>query len=338
MNAQIQTLQDEQNSAKEKIAQLNTQKDEIGKKRSHYMEEERLAVARFNSANSEIERLNRAKRNRYERYSPNTSKIMEEIELSVNSKKFKKRPYGPIAEFIQLQDHSAAFAAESLLKRNLCAFIVDSFEDNQVLKRIFTKVVGPNESLHPEIFVRKYAPLHDVQRYQAQSDHYPNFLQLFNIKEPEVANCLIDHFSIERILYIPNYQEAQQLLINPETSPRNCLKAFTEQGDTMMPATDRTDYKCYVNKMNQKTARYLVRDTTHAIEEYKNSARFQKEASTAARQQIDLAKEEIEANKRAIDEWNNTFREIKTKLIVATKKRDELVVSAKYNHFHHLFS
>lgn len=252
---------------------------------------------------------------------------MEQIELAVNSRKFKKRPYGPIAEFIRLQDQSAAFAAETLLSpRNLNAFIVDNFDDSKTLKQIFQNVMGQNIA-HPDIIVRKYVPLHDFQNHQAQSN-FPTFLQLFNIKEPEVANCLIDHFNIEKILYIPNYQVAQKLLLNPETSPINCRKAFTEQGDSMMPATDRNDFKCYVNKNNQKTPRYLIRDTNQAVEDYKNNARVQKEAATVARQQIDLAMQELTAKKQEFDECEITLREIRTKLLQLTKKRDDLMVSS----------
>lgn len=299
----------------------------MSKKRSHYAEDERRAVARFNSANSEIERLNRSQKNRYERYKPNTSRVMTEIEAAVQARHFKRRPFGPIGEYIQLQDPNAAFAAETLLNKNtLCAFIVDNFDDSKILKKIFLQCYGPNAYSHPDIIVRKYAPLHDVQHYQAQSE-FPNFLQLFNIKEPEVANCLIDHFSIEKMLYIPNFRQAQRLLINPETAPRNCIKAFTEQGDTMMPATDRNDYKCYPNKNPSKTPTYLIRDFTQAIAEYKNTAAFQKQASTAARQEINAADQQLGVITKEIGQTDASFREIRMKLIEMKKKRDDLMVS-----------
>ena len=45
--------------------------------------------------------------------------------------------------------------------------------------------------------------------------------------DPNVANCMIDHCWIEKILLIKEDAQAQQILKTPSTTPKNLMYAVT---------------------------------------------------------------------------------------------------------------
>lgn len=81
-----------------------------------------------------------------------------------------------------------------------------------------------------------------------------------DIKDPVVANCLIDQMSVESILLIPSTDRAIELLSNQNRVPRNCSQGVTIKGDKYYPDPN---YKMYASRYHK--ARFLQVDTKELI-------------------------------------------------------------------------
>lgn len=87
-----------------------------------------------------------------------------------------------------------------------------------------------------------------------------------DISDPIVANCLIDQREVECILLIPTSKEASEIMSDARRVPRNCKRAFTQQGDIFYPDPH---YRSYGGPRGLK-AKFLqvsVKDTINALEE-----------------------------------------------------------------------
>lgn len=82
-----------------------------------------------------------------------------------------------------------------------------------------------------------------------------------DISDPVVANCLIDQREVECVLLIPTSKEASDIMSDATKVPRNCKRAFTQQGDTFYPDPH---YRSYGGPRGLK-ARYLQVSVTDTI-------------------------------------------------------------------------
>ena len=82
------------------------------------------------------------------------------------------------------------------------------------------------------------------------------------ISDPVIANCLIDQREIECVLLIPTSEEACKVMSNAQYVPKNCKKAFTQQGDLFFPVPN---YKTYGGRHGMR-AKYLQVSTTQLIQ------------------------------------------------------------------------
>lgn len=81
-----------------------------------------------------------------------------------------------------------------------------------------------------------------------------------DISDPVVANCLIDQHEVECVMLIPTSNEAADIMSDASKVPRNCKRAFTQQGDTFFPDPH---YRSYGGPRNLKSKflQVSVRDT-----------------------------------------------------------------------------
>lgn len=285
-------------------------------------EEERKIMANIYSYKSELERLEKSRQNRINRYGREYSDLQSHINHAHKNGKFKHRPLGPIGEFIRLEDFSSAVAVEYFLKSFIFSFVVDNVQDSKVLKDIVSKLFRDSHK-QPNIIIRKFVPLHDVSQTQVHCSKYKNFLQLLNIKEPHVANCLIDHLKIERVLYIPNKHEAIDLLSRSDSVPNNCSSCYTQSGDLMYPSTENSDFKHYPNN-RQKIVRILVDDYQKASVNYKKQIDELLLRQTEIRKKISSLEIEIDENKKSIDKVNGQVNQIKYDIISKEKELKQI--------------
>ena len=67
--------------------------------------------------------------------------------------------------------------------------------------------------------------MHDISEGKCQSD-YSTILDLLEIENPNVANCIIDQKKVEKIIIIDTDHEAQNLLTYQQNVPKNCKYAW----------------------------------------------------------------------------------------------------------------
>ncbi|KAI2801284.1 Structural maintenance of chromosomes protein 6 [Blomia tropicalis] len=273
-------------------------------------------IATINAHQSEIDRLKRGQTNRY-------GFNMEELVKHVNEKinLFKKPPYGPLGDYIRLSDSNAAYASECLLKDNLSAFVVDNYDDYTKLQELFTQILGNNRQ--PLIIVRKYVPLHDISRFEARSNKYKNFFQILNIVQPEVANCLIDYCKIERIVFIPDYDEARSVLLDEDSVPQNCRSAYTKDGDLMYPTTSTQNFRSYLDNGN-KIPRVLVSDSRSVIEIYEQEIKKFSQNDLKIFQKLKYIDSKIDNIRREKIKIDESIFEAKSSMSEKVKKLKDL--------------
>ena len=75
--------------------------------------------------------------------------------------------------------------------------------------------------------------------------------------DPNVANCVIDQAKIEQILLIKEDNDAQQMIKNPLTTPKNCLYALTN-GFNQYYSNPYRSYALDVNPVSIQKERYRI--------------------------------------------------------------------------------
>lgn len=310
-----------------KSEQLQLEVQDVKEKQVKSNEEQRKINARIAALTNELERLSRAEKNKLGRYGPKYPELNQRIEQLYKNRQFKHKPLGPIGEFIRLRDSSAALAVECCLRYLLYSYVVDNGDDAQVLKKLFSQMFINQKA--PTIIVRKFSSLHDVTNTQAFSDRYENFLQLVNIKREfaPVANCLIDHLRLEQALYIPDFREAQRILIRRDKVPRNCQMAYTSEGDLMYPSTNRGEYKCYPNSNKNKIAKILVEDSEKSKEHYKKLIEQLKQEQINYYEEAKQLRDKYESDRRTISEHNHRINGLKMEQMNLETQLAELKVS-----------
>lgn len=288
-----------------KVEELESEIQIVKEKQVKSNEEQRKINARIAAIKNELERLNRSEKNKLGRYGPKYPELNQRIENLHQNGKFKYKPLGPIGEFIRLRNSSATLAVECCLRYFLYAYVVDNGDDAQVLKKLISQLFGNQKA--PTIIVRKFTSIHNVANTETISDRYENFLQLVNIKSQfaPVANCLIDHLRLEQILYIPDFKEAQRILIRRESVPRNCQMAYTSEGDLMYPSNNRGEYKCYPNTNKNKIAKILIEDSAKSKEHYKRIIDSLKEEHLKYYEEAKELRDKYEMGKKTISDYNH---------------------------------
>ena len=69
--------------------------------------------------------------------------------------------------------------------------------------------------------------VYDVSKGKCESEKFETVFDKLEFDNPNVANCIIDQARIDQILLIKDDSEAQQILKNPSTTPKNCKYALT---------------------------------------------------------------------------------------------------------------
>ena len=198
---------------------------------------------------------------------------------------------------------------ESEIGQLLRAFLVDNFNDKKVLDSI-TRRVG----IDINIITSKYANrLYDVSQGACETDNYPSIFNLLQIKNPNVANCLIDQKKIERIILMPRDRDAQELLKSTKSAPRNCLYALTGDMNQFYPAPS---YRSYA--INKKGGRNVLKSSvSEHLEKLKQDLEMykkeQSEAENVLEEQqvkLNMHNKEVQNSKKICSQSSNEIKRI----------------------------
>ncbi|CAG9118062.1 unnamed protein product [Plutella xylostella] len=91
----------------------------------------------------------------------------------------------------------------------------------------------------PDVTCSKF---HDVRRNKVHARGFTCALDALDIADPDIANFLIDNVGFERILLVPEHDDATRLSDNVENVPENCSKIVTLDSTEYHPAPN---YRCY---------------------------------------------------------------------------------------------
>ena len=116
-----------------------------------------------------------------------------------------------------------------------------------------TQIVRRNSAGKSEgavnIIVTKFMDhVHDVSHGKCRTNEYPTILDMLEIENPNVTNCLIDHKNIEKILLMDHDHQAQSLLSSTHKVPRNCKFAYTGDMNQFYPAPMYRSYAIHSRK------------------------------------------------------------------------------------------
>ena len=91
--------------------------------------------------------------------------------------------------------------------------------------------------------------VYDVSKGKCETEMFDTVFDKLEFDDPNVANCVIDQDKIEQVLLIKEDNQAQQMLKNPLTTPKNCLYALTN-GFNQYYSTPYRSYALDVNPVS----------------------------------------------------------------------------------------
>ncbi|XP_042204993.1 structural maintenance of chromosomes protein 6-like isoform X2 [Homarus americanus] len=305
----------EQNMRTEETHHVNLM-NTVGVKKAEltqFVMEEKAIRRRCYAIEQELQGLKGQQSNQFTVYGQWVPQLLHEINIAHKKRAFKKKPVGPIGAFIKVCDKQWGHIAEMVLGNRISGFCVDNRSDEKVLRQLMKKI-NFGQQPQPIVIVSRFREqVHDVSKYEVQSDKYPSLWSMLMISSDVVANTLIDQCQVESTLLIPTAQEAGQILKNKTTVPRNCKVAYTLNRDIYYPDPN---YRLYSGR-GQQPARFLqvsleekVRALVANLENSKEEMRTHNLEMQKSRANLHKLEEEVQASSR--------------KLTCSKKKMDQL--------------
>ncbi|CAL8318125.1 unnamed protein product [Merluccius merluccius] len=245
LQAELEVLSHQDNTLAQQMDQYqqatNRAKDELGKLRN-----EQSSLQRAIETNKKnLLTLEASSSNRLRRFGEHMPALLNDIQEAHRAGQFKERPRGPLGYCISIKDPQMALAVEICLKGQLQAFTCDNYDDEKVLQGLMARAFPSSQ--RPSIITSHFLHrVHDTSRRGVNHPTYLSVLQSLEIEDPVVANCLIDQRGIESVLLIKNRAEAREVMQggNP---PRNCMHAFSADGDQIFVNRVWTADQCRAN-------------------------------------------------------------------------------------------
>ncbi|KAK9744455.1 AAA domain [Popillia japonica] len=237
-----------------------------------------------------------------------------------NEKRFIHLPRGPLGAFINIRDKKWDVAIEGYIGTGLLrSFTVDNKKDNAVLMEIFNRHCTSGQK--PMVITSKfYNRVHDIASNLVRADRdCISLYDAIDIKDPVVANCLIDQMSIESILLIPSTERAIELLSDQNRVPRNCSQGVTIKGDKYYPDPN---YKTYASRYHK--ARYLQVDTGELIRGCEETLAELKSKMRNIQAQINAVVMDKARQKRELIELTKKLEKLRQTNFVAKRKLEDL--------------
>nr|XP_042902387.1 structural maintenance of chromosomes protein 6 isoform X2 [Parasteatoda tepidariorum] len=235
-NEEIQKLE-------EKLSNVDIQKDELETEQFRFIQEQSSQEQELQRLKAEIgdlkskrnmrhyqySRVKDSKNNRQIMFGEHTPSVLQEIQQ--NQRKFRKMPKGPIGLDIEVKDSRWTSAVEACIKPHMLrSFCADNSDDSRLLTQILQKYYTDRM---PSVIISPFlSHMHNVSQHQAQTNDFPTVLDMLTIKDPVIANCLIDQLSIENIILIEDITTAQNVML--DNPPAKCYSAFLLNCDEIL--------------------------------------------------------------------------------------------------------
>ncbi|XP_064625837.1 structural maintenance of chromosomes protein 6-like isoform X2 [Lineus longissimus] len=195
--------------------------------------------------------------------------LVKKIEVAHKQGRFHQKPRGPIGAHIHLRDQNWAVAVEGSLKNLLLSFCCNDHQDERVLEQVM-KETGIPMGRKPAIICSRFLPhFHDVSRSRATCE-FPTILDVLEVEDSVIANCLVDQRNIENIILIRDPKVARNIMMR--NVPPNVREAFTPKGDQLLHSPT---FRYYSAK--DEGSKYLsvnveenIKTLTQEIKEYQN--------------------------------------------------------------------
>ena len=250
----IETLEREMPSEKAREKTTRQHNEQLNRSMNDVRTEMHKLRLRKTSLNNEItakqgilRRLKGGETDALGKYGDHMVRICEEINKYHESKQFREKPLGPLGYFVKLKNPQVAKAMELHLGKNAYAFVCDNVQDSQKLTGIIKNIRSKSQYdkwAEPLILIRRNARRHDVSRHKARHDIFKTLLDHIEICEDAVYNILVDRTKLETVLYIPDYKDAENLMITPPLIPAHTTRAYTGDSHVMYPRTVNSGYRC----------------------------------------------------------------------------------------------
>lgn len=258
---------------------------------------------KLSSNQANLRRLKGGLDNELRKYGEWSIKLHEEIDNAHRAKKFIRKPVGPIGFHIKLNNPDVAGALEIHLGRNAHAYVCDNRQDMSILSNLFKKVLG-RTARAPLIITRSFGSRHDTSRFKAVHSEYKTLLDTLDIENDAIYNAIVDRCSVESILFVPEYSEAEKLMLTPQMIPRNTRCAYTKDCACMYPRTATGGYRCIANRTSgslfSKSNSSLIKEVEKEISmieadlrSAENIAKDLQTSLTTQRREYDVNNDEI---------------------------------------------
>ncbi|XP_022097064.1 structural maintenance of chromosomes protein 6-like [Acanthaster planci] len=214
----------------------------------------------IDSKTRRIHHLEAGRKDRLKLYGDFMPNLLNEINKASQRCMFHQKPKGPIGNLLKLKDPRWAIGIEACLKQLLYKFCCHNYHDMNILNQLIARFV-PDKKRRPGIIVSAFqGQRYDISQGAVRCEEYPSLLDMIDIEDPTIYNCLIDQRGVEGILLVESSQDARNLL--RLQTPHNCREAFTLSGDQVYAGRDQ---RYYSNRYTK--ARVLRGDVEEDIRE-----------------------------------------------------------------------
>ncbi|KAL9969413.1 hypothetical protein ACROYT_G021630 [Oculina patagonica] len=236
--------------------------------------------------------------------------LLDKINKAVQDGRFTKPPRGPFGLHVQLKDQKWSHAIESCFKKFGYGFCVVNFKDLNVLKSIIKQTCT---NFSPAVVVCSFEEtVYDVSSHKPRCE-FPTILDMLEIKDPVIANCLIDQLHIERTLLIENRSYATDV-IWARNAPAK--QAFSLSGDQIIggPCAKSIapvqDWKNYLSTNTADNIGALSKQINEKKTQCNQVAAQKKVIENAVKQKLNEQQEVSKEKKRIQASINNLQLEI----------------------------
>ncbi|XP_071807403.1 structural maintenance of chromosomes protein 6-like [Asterias amurensis] len=318
--AEIQRLQEHM---KAQEAQMATTEQDLAQfasavnraKESTYALKTRDADNRHKIDASErrVRNLEASRKDRLKLYGDFMPTLLNEIKKAAEKNMFHRKPKGPIGTHLKLRDPQWAIGIEACLGGLMFKFCCHDYHDMGILNQLIARFV-PDKRSRPGVIVSAFQEeQYNIEAGAVQCREHPSLLDMLDIEDPMIYNCLVDQRTVENILLIRSSQDARDLL--RLHTPANCREAFTLSGDQVYAGREQR----YYSNRNTK-ARVLQGDVEDDIRDLK--------------QELLKLREQQQESQGQLQELNRTIREneqLKNRAQTQRRKIQDLISSLSYD-------
>lgn len=247
LQAMVENAKRDVNILHNTLGQIRERKDEINSKRVDKQHER-------SRTELQLQQFDNSSRDNLSVFGQNMPAFVAKIKQLHQQKRFSDLPRGPLGQYIKVKDKKWTAMVETVISQGtLMAFYVNSDADRNTLNQLIQREFPEMRSCSI-ITSRFHNQVYDVRSGRVENVQNANLLMnLINVSDPVVMNCLIDQIKIETILAVEDQDTAIELTSQAENVPRNLQKVVV-----MEPFSEfypMPNYRSY--GLQRRPARYL---------------------------------------------------------------------------------